>query len=155
LSEGHERDSLGCRSIARWPYADLQPGEEMNITIAVLAVVSAALILAPAAAHADSGTFCSADPNMDCRRDPSGYLDTVHSAGITGNSDQTLVDVGDHICADLAHRTPTVVEARGIRQTNPSLTLRQGNIAVDMALQFLCPQLMRLDNQEPLILPIG
>jgi hypothetical protein len=79
----------------------------------------------------------------------------VHSAGITGNSDQTLVDVGEHICADLAHGTPTVVEARGIRQTNPSLTLWQGNMAVDVALQFLCPQLMRLDNQEPIILPIA
>ena len=45
-------------------------------------------------AHANTGSACSADPNMDCRADPSGYLDQLHTAGINGNSDQTLLTVG-------------------------------------------------------------
>ena len=105
-------------------------------------------------AHAHRGTECSADRDMDCRPDPPGYLDQVHTAGIAGNSDQTLLTVGQRICDDLAHGTPSALVAAGLRQTSPSLSLHQGNVAVDAALMNLCPQLMRADNQEPVFLPL-
>ena len=100
-------------------------------------------------ANANRGSACS-----DCRADPSGYLDEVRTAGITGNSDQTLVEVGQRACDDLAHGTPSAVVAAGLRRTNPSLSLHQGNVAVDAAMINLCPQLMRDDNQEPVLLPL-
>lgn len=105
-------------------------------------------------AHAHQGTECSADPDMDCRPHPSGYLDQIHTAGINGNNDQTLLTIGQRICADLAHGTPSALVAAGLRQTSPSLSLHQGNVAVDAALMNLCPQLMRADNQEPVFLPL-
>lgn len=118
---------------------------------AVVAV--AALGMAPVA-RADPASICSPPVSADCRRDVPGYLSMLASAGINGNSDQTLVTVGDHVCADLAHGTPSVVVADGLRQTNPSLQLIQSNVAVDAALMNLCPRLLRIDNQEPVLLPM-
>ena len=103
--------------------------------------------------QADPGSLCS-DGQGDCRRDVPGYLSMLASAGIHGNSDQTLVMVGDRVCSDLAHGAPSAVVAAGLRQTNPSMTLLQGNGAVDAALIDLCPQLMRTDNREPVLLPL-
>jgi hypothetical protein len=117
------------------------------------AVAIAARALAPWG-RADRGSLCSPPYQMDCRRDVPGYLSLLATAGIRGNSDQTLVMVGDRICADLAHGTPSVVVADGLRQTNPSMTLLAGNVAVDAALLNLCPQLMRADNGEPVLLPM-
>lgn len=102
----------------------------------------------------DTGSACKADPNMDCRADPSGYLDQMHTAGINGNSNQTLLTIGHGICTDLQHGTPSAAEAAALRQSNPSFTLHQGNVAVDAAMMNLCPQLMRVDNQEPVLLPL-
>jgi hypothetical protein len=124
-------------------------------TIVAVAITGALGVLAFApAVHADPGSACSADPDMDCRPDPSGYLDMVRTAGITGNNDQTLLMVGQRVCTDLEHGAPTALEAGGLRQTNPSMTPHQGNVAVDAAIMNLCPQLMRVDNREPRLLPL-
>lgn len=106
-------------------------------------------------AQANRGSQCSTLPDMDCRPNPSGYLDQVRTAGITANSGQTLLTIGQQICTDLRRGTPTVSAASGLRQTNPSITLHQGNVAVDAALMNLCPELMRVDaDQEPIFLPL-
>lgn len=126
----------------------------MEVVIAALVAISLTLSLGLDVAQADPGSACSADPDMDCRPDPSGYLDQLHTAGITGNSDQTLLTVGHRVCADLEHGAPSALEAAGLRQTNPSMTLVQGNVAVDAAIMNLCPQLMRVDNREPVLLPL-
>jgi hypothetical protein len=132
-------------------------GHEMRIItkygIFAVATGVAVLTLAPVG-RADPGSICSAPVNADCRRDVRGYLSMLASAGVHGNSDQTLVMVGDRVCTDLAHGTPSVVVADGLRQTNPSMTLLAGNVAVDAALLNLCPQLMRTDNGEPVLLPM-
>jgi hypothetical protein len=129
--------------------------KHLTITVAAAFVAfSVTLSVGSNVAQADPGLACSADPDMDCRPDPPGYLDQVRTAGITGNSDQTLLMVGQQVCADLRHGTPTVLEAAGLRQTNPSMTLLQGNVAVDAALLNLCPELMRVDNKEPVPLPL-
>jgi Protein of unknown function (DUF732) len=122
-----------------------------GIFAAALAV--ATLALTPCG-RADPGSICSAPVNADCRRDVPAYLSMLASAGIHGNSDETLVMVGDRICGDLEHGTPSAVVAAGLRQTNPSMTLLAGNGAVDAALIDLCPQLMRTDNREPVLLPL-
>ena len=67
-------------------------------------------------------------------------------AGISGNSNQTLVQNGQSICAHIAHGTSSLTAADRLRSVNPSLTLVQGNTAVDAALTFLCPQLIHTDG---------
>lgn len=126
----------------------------MEVAVAALVVILVTLSVGLNVAQADPGSACSADPDMDCRPDPSGYLAQLHTAGITGNSDQTLLTIGQRVCADLEHGAPTAVEAAGLRQTNPSMTLHQGNVAVDAAMMNLCPQLMRIDDREPVLLPL-
>jgi hypothetical protein len=121
--------------------------------LAVAALTLALAVLGSGRAQADPGSLCSGGPT-DCRRDVPGYLSMLASAGLHGNSDETLVMVGDRICGDLEHGTPSAVVAAGLRQTNPSMTLLQGNGAVDAALIDLCPQLMRTDNREPVLLPL-
>ncbi|BBZ45435.1 hypothetical protein MPRM_27160 [Mycobacterium parmense] len=124
-----------------------------RVRAAVAALVLALAVLGSGHARADPKSFCS-DGQTDCRRDVPGYLSMLASAGVHGNSDQTLVIVGDRVCGDLERGTPSAVVAAGLRQTNPSMTLLAGNAAVDAALVDLCPQLMRTDNREPVLLPL-
>ena len=61
-----------------------------------------------------------------------------------------MVKVGDKICADIAGGTSSVTEADGLRSVNRTLTLVQGNYAVNMALMDLCPALIHQDG-SPLL----
>ena len=119
----------------------------------VLAAAALALVLpVPGSARADSPSICDPPTNWDCTPDPAGYLNQLKSAGISGNSDQTLIHNGQAICGDIANGVPSADEAAGLQQTNPSLTYLQTNAAVDTALTYLCPRLITQDMKQILVM---
>ena len=108
-----------------------------RVAFAVAAAVTA-LALARVA-HADPADY-------------SGYMETLADAGIHANSDATLITTGKGICADIARGVPSVTEANRLRMANPTMSLVQGHVAVDVALTFLCDGLV--NNNPDLLLPM-
>jgi hypothetical protein len=121
--------------------------DAMNITISTVAAVSAALILAPGA-HADPGAVCQ-DNQDACAPDVPGCLQALANDGISGNSN-AMVKVGYGICREISRGIPAVQAAANLRSANPTLSLQQGNFAVDATQVYLCPQVMRADGSTSL-----
>jgi hypothetical protein len=105
--------------------------------------------LGPIVAHADPDQPVCTDNQGNCAADVPGYLSQLAAAGISGDNN-AMVKVGMGICADIAHGTPAVREAASLRSTNPTMTLVQGNVAVDTAELFLCPQIARPSTTLPM-----
>jgi hypothetical protein len=78
-----------------------------------------------------------------------GYLQALVGEGISGNSN-AMVNIGYRVCGDIQHGVSAVKEAASIRSVNPSLTLQQGNFAVDVAQIYLCPDVMHADGSTSL-----
>jgi hypothetical protein len=120
------------RSIACWLYADLQSGEKMNITIPTIAVMAAALILAPVA-HADPGIFT---PNE------AKYLESLAQLGVLPttlglHNGRDEVGLGQGICLALDDHSINDVNA-GVTRNWPNLTQLQHNALVGFSVSYFC-----------------
>lgn len=60
--------------------------------------------------------------------------------------------MGKGICADIGRGFASVTEANRLRMANPTMSLVQGNVAVDAAPTFICDGLV--NNNPDLLLPM-